>query len=91
MSATKAAAKRWLADKVGTSIDTVQTRPDGSASWRPGVRTLTREGNAFLLDGSRVSITTNDVVLEVTENSLKLEWQDEDGVTIHVTEYTVSG
>lgn len=86
---TVSAALRWLVDHVGSTIDTTQTRPTGQTPWRPGPRTLGRVGNGFQLDGSRVSFTRTHAVLEVTDDRLVLEWQDEDGVTIHVTEYAV--
>lgn len=85
---SKAAAMRWLGARVGGEINTVQVRPSG-ITWEPGVRTLTREGNAFLLDGSRVSLTANHVVTDIDDRRLVMEWQDEDGVRIHSTTYTV--
>jgi len=85
---TKAAAKRWLASNVGCQVDTVQVRPSGM-TWEPGPRTLDCAGNVFTLDGSRVSLTTSHVVLDVSPERLRVEWLDDDGVRIHVTTYTV--
>jgi hypothetical protein len=86
---SKAAANRWLAGHVGATIDTVQVRPDGSTGWKPGPRTLAGTGNRFELNGSRVNIDRSTVVIEVTGDTLVLEWQDGDGATIHTTTYTV--
>lgn len=85
--ATKAGALRWLADRVGVEVDTVQVRPSG-ITWEPGLRTVARAGaHAFTLDGSHVRLSPAHVVLEVTEHRVRIEWQDDDGVRIHVTEY----
>jgi hypothetical protein len=85
---SKASARRWLDERVGQDIDTVQVKPSG-LTWEPGARTLTRQGNTFLLDGSQCSITSNHVVTECDDSRLVVEWQDEDGVRIHSTIYTV--
>lgn len=88
MNLTKAAAKRWLDSHVGQEIDTRQVKPTG-ITWEPGSRTLAKTGSKWTLDGSRVEVTANHVVIALTESSLSLEWQDSDGVRIHVTTYTV--
>ena len=86
MTETRAAALRWFGARVGQELETVQRRPDGM-TWEPGARTLTREGNIFRLDGSRVEVTGNHVVHDVTGDRLTIEWLDSDGVQIHYTTY----
>lgn len=85
---SKAAALRWLAARVGQEIDTVRVRPDGM-KWEPGRRTLTRRGrNVFELDGSAVRIEAGHVVLKVSDELLRLEWQDDEGTQLSVTTYS---
>lgn len=87
MSTTKAAAKRWLARHAGQQIDTCQVRPSGM-TWRPDPRWLSVYGGVYRLDDSAVRLDASTVVLEA-DTRLVLEWLDSDGVTIHVTTYTV--
>ncbi len=84
--AGKAAAMRWLAAHVGNEIATKQIHPDGIV-WEKDNRTLSRAGDVFRLDGSRVEITSNHVVHEA-DDRLRIEWLDSDGVTISWTTYT---
>jgi hypothetical protein len=44
--------------------------------------------SAFTLNGSAVRIAREHVVLDVSGDRVRLEWQDRDGVTIHWTTYT---
>lgn len=84
---TKAAAYRWLDERVGSTLTTCQRRPDGM-TWEPGERQLAKTGKlTWALDGSEVRLGATHVVLEVSDDLLLLEWLDEDGVQIHVTAY----
>jgi hypothetical protein len=85
---TKAAAKRWLERHAGRRIDTLQVRPSGM-TWEPDTRTLSVYGGVYRLDDSRVTLDKDTVVLEA-DTRLVLERHDGDGVTIHVTTYTVA-
>lgn len=86
-TATKAAALRWFAERVGREVTTVQVRPDGM-TWEPGARTVQRKGaDSFRLDDSTMRITADHNVLDVTDSMVRIEWVDEDGVTINVTTY----
>ena len=84
---TRAAAHRWLDAHVGQDLSTRQTAASGMV-WEPGVRTLSKRGKVtWTLDGSEVRLTASHVVLDITDDLLLLEWQDDDGVRIHVTAY----
>lgn len=83
---TKAAARRWFEARSGEEVDTVQWGPSG-ITWEPGPRTVAVEGRTIRLDDSRVEFTRNHVVLDVADDRVRIEWQDDDGTTIHVTTY----
>lgn len=87
---TKAAFQRWFAEREGREVDTVQVKPSG-ITWEPGLRTVARKGNVIRLDGSRVELSRTHVVIEVSDSRAVVEWQDEDGVRIHVTTYADPG
>jgi hypothetical protein len=84
-----AAARRWFADRNGCEIDTVQRRPSGF-SWVPGPRTLRVDGKRIELDEACVSLGRNHVILSITHEAVVVEWQDEDGVQLAMTTYSVT-
>lgn len=88
---SRAAATRWLADRVGQQVSTKQVIASNGRTWEPGVRTIARRGKVtFTLDGSEVRITSSHVPLSITSTALVVEWRDERGSLIHTTTYEVT-
>jgi predicted oxidoreductase len=83
---SKAAARRWFEARDGQTVTTLQVRPSG-ITWDPGPRVVEMFGRKIRLDGSTVQFGPDHVVLEVTESSVRVEWQDDDGTAIHTTTY----
>lgn len=85
---SRAAAMRWFAQRVGQEVHTLQVHPSGR-TWVPGPRTVEPYGKVgFVLNDSHVRFTKGHEVHEVTDDRVVVEWQDEDGVRIHVTTYS---
>jgi len=86
MKPSKAAARRWFETRHGRDVETTQVRPSG-ITWEPGARTVCIVGSKIRLDESLVQFTGTHVVLEVSDDRVRVEWQDADGITIHTTTY----
>lgn len=89
---SRAAALRWLARHIGERVTTVQTRAADGRVWRPLPRTLSRKGqDSYLLDESRVSLDRSHHVTALDDDTLTIEWRDDEGMLIHTTVYGLFG